>query len=235
MSNRSIPSDISTPELTQRAHSFLTKQSEAVGLGPDALSAAATHLNAVAGEAGSRLVNDAISEAVRAIESERLSHTEIAELARDTLKDCKGYAEQMEEVLQHTAVVDEYLGEGATKALPSAVPAGVAAWLRRAWACVGPVLKGCRSAGAVSVVVAQQVVDSVAGLSDEQPDAETLSRDTRLVVDDKAPAMPTAREPNAQSTPSPRKSIHRYLQLTIQLRWNPPIRHVLNSYTICLI
>ncbi len=201
MSNRSIPSDISTPELTQRAHSFLIKQSDTLGLGPDALTAAATHLNTVAGEAGSRLVNDAISEAVRAIEADRFSRDEIAELARATLKDYKGGVEKMEAVLQHTAVVDEYLGEGGKKTLPSAVPAGVTGWLRRAWACVGPVLKGCRSAGAVSVVVAQQVVDSVAGPYDEQPDAETLSRDTRLVVDDKAPAAPAAHEPNAQSTP----------------------------------
>ena len=203
MSNRSIPSDISTSELTQRAHSFLIKQSEGLGLGPDAISAAATHLDAVAGEAGSRLVSDAISEAVRAIESERLSHADIAELARDTLKDYKGGVEKMEAVLQHTAVVDEYLGEGATKTLPSAVPAGVTAWLRRAWACIGPVLKGCRSAGAVSVAIAQQVVD--AGAVADEPDALTLSRDTRLVVDDKAPAAAAAHESSAQSTPAPQE------------------------------
>ena len=198
MSNRSIPSDISTPELTQRAHSFLVKQSE--GLGPGVLSAAVTHLQTVAGEGGSHLVNDAISHAVRTIENDHLSHAEIAELARDALKDYKGGVERMEAVLQHTAVVDEYLGEGAKKALPSVVPAGVSSWLRRAWACVGPILKGCRSAGAVSVEIAQQVVDAVA--VPDEPDAVTLSQDTRLVVDDKAPVpSAVAPEPTAQSAP----------------------------------
>jgi hypothetical protein len=204
MSETSIPSDISTPELTQRAHSFLIKQSDTLGLGPDAVSAAAAHLKGVAGEAGSRLVANAIEEAVRTIESERLSRTEIAELARDTLKDYKGGVEQMEAVLQHTAVVDKYLGEDAKKALPSVVPAGVAAWLRRAWACIGPVLKGCRSAGAVSVVVAQQVVYAV-GVSCEEPDTPTLSRDTRLVVDDKAPVVAAAHEPTAQPAQPPQE------------------------------
>lgn len=204
MSNRQIPSDISTSELAQRAHSFLIKQSE--GLGPEVLAAAATYLNGVAGDGDSHRVNDAISKAVaRVIETERLSRAEIEEAARDAVKDCKGCVGKMEEVLQHTAVVDEYLGEGAKKGLPSLVPSGVAAWLRRVWACVGPVLKGCRTAGAVSVVIVQQVADAVGDGSLEEPDPVTLSQDTRLVVDEKGPAAPTAGAPIVQSTPRPQE------------------------------
>ncbi len=205
MSNRSIPSDISAPELTRRAHSFLIKQS--AELGPDALSAAATHLRAVAGENAAHLVSDAIAKAVHTIETERLSQADISEFARDAMKDYKGCVEKMEAVLQHTAVVDEYLGEGATKKLPDAVPSGVKNWLRRAWACIGPILKGCRSAGAVSVAIAQQVVDTVA--VPDEPDAATLSQDTRLVVDEKAPqtaptgqATQTHQEENTQEAPA---------------------------------
>ncbi len=145
-------------------------------------------------------VNAVISQTVKTVAGESFSRGEIAELAHDMLKDYKGGVEKMEAVLQHTAAVDEYLGADAKKQIPAAVPGGLVAWLRRAWACVRPILHGCRTAAAVSVVVAQKTVDGVVG---EEPDAETLSRDTRLVVDEKAPqASP---EPSVQPTPDPQE------------------------------
>jgi hypothetical protein len=144
-------------------------------------------------------VNAVISQTVKTVAAESFSRGEIAELAHDMLKDYKGGVEKMEAVLQHTAVVDEYLGADAKK-IPAAVPVGLVAWLRRAWSCLRPIVASCRTAAAVSVVVAQKTVDGVVG---EEPDAETLSRDTRLVVDEKAPQASPA--PNDQPTPGPQE------------------------------
>ncbi len=144
-------------------------------------------------------VNDVVSQAVKEVADESFSRTEIAELAHDMLKDYKGGVEKMEAVLQHTAVVDEYLGADAKKTIPSVVPGGLVGWLRRTWACIRPILRACQSAAAVSVVVSQK------GGEAEEPDAETLSRDTRLVVDEKAAALQVSPEPSDQPTPVPQE------------------------------
>lgn len=141
-------------------------------------------------------VNEVVSE---------VSQSEVGVAIRDCAENYVKHVENVEAVLQHTAVVDEYLGgDGVApnKKLPSVVPVAVVAWLRRAWACIGPVVRGCRSGAAVSVSVAHQVADVL-----EEPDSETLSHDTRLVVDDKAPvaAAAVATEPTVQPTQPPQE------------------------------
>ncbi len=203
MSNHSlsIPSDMSTPELIKQARQFLTTQCEGrQGRVADCL-AAAEHLRGFVGESGVDRVNEAVSRAVREMVDEGFSTEDLKEFAYDALKDYKGYAGQMEEVLKHTAVVDSYLGEGGS--LPDVVPPKVGGWLRRTWACIRPWVLMCRSAGSVSVIVAEQVVTAVVG---EEADVEA-PHDTRLVVDDKAPvtapSVPPAPAPQEVQTQAP--------------------------------
>jgi hypothetical protein len=135
---------------------------------------------------------------------EGFSTEDLKEFAYDALKDYKECAGKMEEVLKHTAVVDTYLGEGGH--LPDVVPPKVGGWLRRTWACIRPWVLMCRSAGSVSVIVAEQVVVGVTAVVGEEADGET-HHDTRLVVDDKAPvtspSVPPAPVPQEVQTQAP--------------------------------
>jgi hypothetical protein len=184
MSNRSlsIPSDMSIPELVQHARQFLTAQCEGRQGHVADYSAAANHLQSFVGQVGGDRVHDAVSRAVREMADEGFSMEDLRDFAQDSLKDYKGAVSQMEEVLKHTAVVETYLGEGGS--LPAVVPEKAAGFLRRSWACIRPWVQMCRSAGAVSVAVAERAVAERA--VGEEADIEP-PHDARLVVDDKAP------------------------------------------------